>query len=147
MTRVRLVLYVRARDSHSPPPQRRAAPRARCERDGGKKNENIGRVYRGYQCPSRKRRGSSTCSNTLTVSQKKIETAVVEELKKKLFTPENLAFYETRFRQAFADARKDQGLDAHAKDVERQLGEAKKAVENLVGYLKARATPRPSPAS
>ena len=103
---------------------------------GGKRNENTGRVYRGYQCPSRKRRGSSTCSNKLTVSQEKIETAVIEELKKKLFTPENLAFYEDQFRQAFADARKEQGLDAHANDVERQLGDAKKAVENLLGYLK-----------
>ena len=104
---------------------------------GGKKNENTGRVYRGYQCPSRKRRGSSTCSNTLTISQEKIETAVIEELKKTLFTPENVAFYEAQFRRAFQDAREEARVDAHIKDLERQLGEAKKAVENLLGYLKA----------
>ncbi|WP_198137463.1 recombinase zinc beta ribbon domain-containing protein [Anaeromyxobacter sp. K] len=102
---------------------------------GGKVNPNSGRVYRGYQCPSRKRRGSSTCTNTTTISQEKIETAVIDELKKKILSPENVTFYESQFRQAFSEAR-DQDLAPQAKEIERQLGEAKKAVENLVAYLK-----------
>ena len=83
---------------------------------------NSGRVYRGYQCPSRKRRGSSTCTNALTISQEKIETAVVEELKRKILSPGNITFYESQFRQAFAAARKDHDVAPQAKEVERQLG-------------------------
>jgi site-specific DNA recombinase len=85
---------------------------------GVKQNENNGKVYRGYQCPSRKRRESSTCTHTLTISQEKIETAVVGEVRKKLLSPENIAFYEAQFRKAFDKARKDSGADARATDVE-----------------------------
>lgn len=103
---------------------------------GGKQNENNGKVYRGYQCPSRKRRGSSTCTNTLTISQEKIETAVVGEVRKKLLSPENIAFYEAQFRKAFDKARKDSGADARANDVERKLADTRKAIENLLAFLK-----------
>ncbi len=103
---------------------------------GGKQNEHNGKVYRGYQCPSRKRRGSSTCTNTLTISQEKIEAAVVGEVRKKLLSPENIAFYEAQFRKAFDKARKDSGADARAKEIERQLADTRKAIENLLAFLK-----------
>jgi DNA invertase Pin-like site-specific DNA recombinase len=103
---------------------------------GGKQNENNGKVYRGYQCPSRKRRGSSTCTNTLTISQGKIESAVVDEVKKKLLSPDNIAFYEAQFRKVFDKARKDSGADARAKEIERQIVDTRKAIKNLLSFLK-----------
>ena len=103
---------------------------------GGKRNENTGRTYRGYHCPSRKRRGTSTCTNTLTVSQEKIESAVIRELQKRLFTPKHVDFYVSQFRKAFAEARQDRNLVSRAKELEVQLAANRTAIENLVGYLK-----------
>ena len=104
---------------------------------GGKRNENTGKSYRGYQCPSRKRRGTSTCTNVTTISQSKIETAVVRELQKKLFTPKNVDFYMSQFRKAFEAARQDKGFATRTKVLEDDLAKNRTAIENLLAFLKS----------
>ena len=68
---------------------------------GGKIDKRTGERYRQYGCPFSKRHGSAECANKLTISKKKVEAAVIEELKQGLLSPAGIELHVSEFVEEF----------------------------------------------
>jgi hypothetical protein len=88
------------------------------------------------------RRGTQACGNALTVSQAKIEDAVMGMLRKELFYPAAATYFESEFRQAFAEFTVDADRAKKAAHVRKQIATQERKVESLIDYLSRGPTAR-----
>ncbi len=91
------------------------------------------RAKERYGCMTHKTRGSSLCSNSVTVSRHIVEERLLEGIKQQLLSPTALEKFEreaVRTLEAYKN-------DGHADLLQKQLKEAEKQRDNIMNAIKA----------
>jgi hypothetical protein len=89
--------------------------------------------YYRYGCSARINRGRHVCSNSLRVAREKIETKVLDALKRDLFTPIHLELFKKEAGRLLAARQRQQGPER--KHVEKRLAEIHRIISNFMRVI------------
>lgn len=100
---------------------------------GGHKAGKAG--YANYGCAANRSRGDTICSNARTVSERKLVSGVVAELKEQLNRPDLLSRFAETFTKRFDEVVR--GTDGELRDLDRQIDRASARLKNVTAAMAA----------
>jgi hypothetical protein len=98
---------------------------------GGKRSKT-GIPYRTYSCASRHNRGRESCTNRMTISRQKIESAIITQLRDKILSNASITELVGRFRGVEVDPHVVEPDDDKMKH---ELAALATAIGNLVDHI------------
>jgi DNA invertase Pin-like site-specific DNA recombinase len=100
---------------------------------GGDKAGKAG--YANYGCAANRSRGDTICANARTVSERKLVSGVVAELKEQLSRPDLLSRFAETFTKRFDEVVR--GTDGELRDLDRQIERASARLKNVTAAMAA----------
>ncbi len=100
---------------------------------GGKRRADGTRAeYSNYSCVNASRKGASFCTNTSSISRRKIESVVVEGIAEKVLHPDAIATFRKKF-MAEVDLQRAENRSANRLvEVEREIAKSERTVGRLI---------------
>ena len=104
----------------------------KCKACGGAIVQICGKSGGYYGCYNAKRK---TCTNKLTIQRKRLEAILIESLKEKFLTAENIKYIFDNVEKAIAKTMNE--VPAEVKQKKAQMEKIQTELQNLLGFIKA----------